>query len=439
MKIALIDPTFRHEGKLLKLNRVGYFPLTLPRLAACFPPEVSLTLFYEKCTEVDTGGDFDLVFFTTMGSSIARAEELSAIFRRRGIKTVVGGYSVPPFLDRCLEHFDAAVIGDGEGVIPRILDDFRMNSLRRVYENLAPSLAHLPEPRWDLVPPEVLGNVVPIEASRGCPNGCTFCAVSFQYHSSFRKRPVEDVVREIRSARKQLGRHLYYFTDPNFTADLGFAKALLRAIRELKIHWLASVDIRCLVDSEFLALARESGCYGLQVGFETLSESELENVNKRFAAKFDYSEIIRRAQDQGIPLVALMMVGFDSDDLSTFTRIRAFLEKNHLPMAVIHPMIPIPGTPFFKRLEAEDRLLENDPKLCDGLHVFFRPKHFSPEELLERFWALNRRIFSLRSIVRRFFHKSFFQNPLAYFILLITNLFHARKLVYQRLPLGLYE
>jgi len=96
MRVALIDPSFYHQGKLLKLKRVGYFPLTLPRLASMFPADTSIALIYEKCQNVETDAAFDLVMFTTMGSNLIRAEELSDRFRERGVPTVVGGFSVSP-------------------------------------------------------------------------------------------------------------------------------------------------------------------------------------------------------------------------------------------------------------------------------------------------------------------------------------------------------
>lgn len=442
MRVLMIDPSFRHQGHLLKFRRIGYFPLTLPRLAACLPPGVEVTLIHEKAQEVDTTQSWDLVLFTTMGSNLARAEELSAVFRANGARTVVGGFSVRPFLGRCREHFDAVVLGDGEGLLPLIIADAEAGRLGerpgRVYENLAPPIDHLPVPRYDLVPREIVGEIVPLEASRGCPNCCDFCAVTTLYGPAYRQRNPAEVLRDLNAARTRFGRRMYFFTDPNFTADMAHAKEIIRGLVGQGIAWLASVDIRALEDDEFLRLARDSGCFSLQIGFETLSATELHGVKKGFAAKRDYGALIRRAQSFGIPIVALLMVGFDTDTPATFRELRRFLERHRVPLAVTHPLIPIPGTPLHAKLAQEARLLPIEPEDCDGLHLHFIPRNFGVGELIERYWKFSEGLFSLRSIVRRFLWPGILKNPLAYLVLAITNVL-AGRVARRRLPPGMYD
>ncbi|MBF0502038.1 MAG: B12-binding domain-containing radical SAM protein [Candidatus Riflebacteria bacterium] len=440
MRVALIDPSYRHEGRLMKFRRVGYFPLTLPRLAACFPPDITPELLYEKCHDVNpaTGPAYDLVLFAIMGANLAHAIELSAGYRARGIKTVVGGFATQAFFDMCRSGFDSVVLGDGEEVIPRMIDDFRAGRLASMYENPAPSIERLPVPRYDLVPQDVVGNIIPIEASRGCPNACDFCSVTLQYQRTFRKRAPDEVLRDFDAARAVFGRRVYYFTDPNFTADLAHAKTILRGLIGKNILWLASVDVHPLADDEFLSLARRSGCFNLQIGFETLSPHELEESGKGFAARTDYPALIRRAHSFGIPVTALMMVGFDSDTPATFGRMQHFAEKNHLSFVVTHPLIPIPGTPLHEKLSRQKRLKEIDPADANGLYISFLPKHFTESELLECYWRFSTRMQSLRSIVRRFLWPGVFRNPIAYLIMLLTN-FAARSVIARRLPPGAYE
>ena len=48
---------------------------------------------------------------------------------------------------------------------------------------------------------------------------------------------------------------------------------------------------------------------------------------------------------------------------------------------VLSWLTPYPGTPWFRQLEAEGRLLHRDWSLHDTAHVVFQPKHMTPEEL----------------------------------------------------------
>ncbi|HNV69548.1 MAG TPA: hypothetical protein PKO06_07630, partial [Candidatus Ozemobacteraceae bacterium] len=122
----------------------------------------------------------------------------------------------------------------------------------------------------------------------------------------------------------------------------------------------------------------------------------------------------------------------------TFPALRRFLEKNRIPLAVAHPVIPIPGTPLYDRLKSENRLFDVTPDLCDGLHVLYQPKHFTPEALTEAYWKFAAGLLSWRSIVRRFLWPGVLKNPLAWLVLLLSNLF-SRDVVRRRLPPGMYQ
>ena len=69
--------------------------------------------------------------------------------------------------------------------------------------------------------------------------------------------------------------------------------------------------------------------------------------------------------------------------------------------ATFHILTPYPGTPLFRQMEAEGRLLHRDWAQYDTAHVVFRPKQMTPEELLLGYDWLYRRLFSHASIWRR--------------------------------------
>ncbi|MBF0409694.1 MAG: B12-binding domain-containing radical SAM protein [Candidatus Riflebacteria bacterium] len=438
MKILILDPTCYSDGKLFKVRKIGYFPLTLPRIAACFPSGHEILLCHERAQEVDFSQKYDLVFFSTMGSNWIRAEELSRKFLQSGAKTVAGGYSVPQFSERMKDAFSSLVTGDAENLIPQILNDFQNNSLKKMYENLFPDISSLPLPRFDLVPASIIGDVLPVEASRGCPNKCEFCSISKLYSGKFRKRDVVEVIRDIDSVVSLFKKRFIYFTDANFTADMNHAKNILQKLKSRNIFWIAGADINCLKDDEFLILAAESGCLSLQIGFETLSAKNLHFVGKGFAAGVNYSEAIKNAHKFGVPVTALMMVGFDHDDKSTFKAIKSFVENNHISMLVTHPVIPVPGTKLYEQLKEQGRLLDCPPEMADGKHVIFRPVNFSAEELERRYWQLNQRVFGMKSILKRFFWSGVLRNIPSYAVLFVLNLIASRTSKKQ-LTIGDYK
>ena len=77
--------------------------------------------------------------------------------------------------------------------------------------------------------------------------------------------------------------------------------------------------------------------------------------------------------DNGIQVNGSFVLGFDHDGPDVFERTVAWIEANRLECATFHILTPYPGTPLFRRMEAEGRLLHRDWSLYDTAHVVFRP------------------------------------------------------------------
>jgi radical SAM superfamily enzyme YgiQ (UPF0313 family) len=103
----------------------------------------------------------------------------------------------------------------------------------------------------------------------------------------------------------------------------------------------------------------------------------------------------------GIQVNGSFVFGFDHDGPGVFARTVDWIEQNRLECATFHILTPYPGTPLFRRLDAEGRLLHRDWSLYDTAHVVFRPKRMSVEELAEGYAWSYQRLFSHRSIWRR--------------------------------------
>jgi radical SAM superfamily enzyme YgiQ (UPF0313 family) len=93
--------------------------------------------------------------------------------------------------------------------------------------------------------------------------------------------------------------------------------------------------------------------------------------------------------------------GFDHDTARTFDETAAFAVEHNIDLPRYAILTPFPGTPLYRRLETEGRILTRDWSLYDGQHVTFQPRQMSPQELLqgtERAW---KRTYSYRSIFKR--------------------------------------
>jgi radical SAM superfamily enzyme YgiQ (UPF0313 family) len=403
MKILLVAPTaLDSQGRPIKQRRLHLPGLTLPMLAAATPPGADIRLVSETVEDVPFDEPWDLVGLTGMGSGIVRAWHLADTFRRRGTTVVIGGIAAS--LGRpewSLAHADAIVIGEAEELWPRVVADAAAGRLQSVYRSdRQPPIDALPIPRYDLMPSARHGLWRPVQATRGCPFPCTFCSVTSFFGSRYRKRPVDDVVRDVRAARRHGTRYIA-FIDDNIAVDFEYCERLWTALVPERIIWMSQASLHIADRPDLLRLARRSGCRLLSFGIESTSDESLETIRKDFNRPSRYAAAIQTLRRHGIEVSTEMIIGLDCDDRSVFGKTFDFIMQNRIPVPRVHILTPVPGTPLYDAMEQDGRILTQDFSQCTGGHVTFRPKQLEPDELQSGYWRLYRELFSRRSIVAR--------------------------------------
>lgn len=334
----------------------------------------------------------EVVGITVHLTFAARAYELAAWFRARGSRVVLGGMHVNTAPDEALPHADAISVGDGVRTWPAVLRDVEQGRLRRRYD--APfdrDYDRDPPPRRDLVPREAFLTTTSVIASRGCRNRCSFCYLATDgLHVPYAVRAPEDIARQIRSDRQPLA----VFVDNNLGANRGYLRRLCAALRPLDTIWTAAVTLDVTDDPALVREMSLSGCGGVFVGFETLNDENLVSARKRSPRAADYARRIRVFRDHGIQVNGSFVVGFDGDRRDVFATLAEWIDATRLECATFHILTPYPGTPLFRKMEEEGRLLHRDWALYDTAHVVFRPTHMAPEELQLGYAWLYRRLFS---------------------------------------------
>ena len=152
---------------------------------------------------------------------------------------------------------------------------------------------------------------------------------------------------------------------------------------------------------ELLALARESGCISLFIGFESLNQENLDGARKTFMDTNELVDLINRIQDHGIGIQGAFIFGFDHDEREVFKRTVDFVHETHIELPTFSVLTPFPGTPLRKRLEEEGRIFDNHWPHYDMSHVVFKPKLMSPRELQEGYLWAQKYCCSPRSILGR--------------------------------------
>jgi radical SAM superfamily enzyme YgiQ (UPF0313 family) len=328
-----------------------------------------------------------------------RAYELAKWFRARGAKVVLGGLHVLSCPDEAAPHADALAVGDGVSLWPKILEDVTRNALQPRYEATYQSDYNLdPQPRRDLLPRESFLTTTSLIATRGCHNRCGFCYLSTEgLTMPYKVRRPEDI-----RAQALLDDQPYaVFIDNNLGSKKEYLRELCRTLRPLNRIWSAAVTLDVTDDPTLVRDMALAGCTGVFIGFESLSDDNLTQARKKTPRTQDYAERVRLLHENGIQVNGSFVLGFDEDRRDVFQTTAQWIEANKLECATFHILTPYPGTPLFRQMEAEKRLLHKNWSLYDTAHVVFRPKHLTPEELSLGYDWMYRRLFSFNSIWQR--------------------------------------
>lgn len=403
LKLLLIAPTaLNWKGQPIVERRLHLPCLTLPLLAAVTPPDVEVTLVYETVEKIPYDKHWDLVGLTGMGSGIVRAWEIADEFRKRNVKVVIGGIAASiSDPEWSLAHCDSVIIGEADEIWKDVIEDFSANRLKKIYKaDTQPDITKLPVPKYNLMNRRKIGFWRPVQTTRGCPHTCTFCSVTSFFKNTFRTRPIDRVIHDVKAARSS-GSHYIAFIDDNMTSDLDYCAALWEALIPHKIIWMTQCTILLAEHPKLLSLAYRSGCRLVSIGIESTNAQSLNSIGKSWNNPERYSKAINAFRKQGIEVSTEMIIGFDSDNLSAVNNTLEFIQSNRIAVPRVHILTPIPGTALFDKLSREDRIIKTDFGAYTGSKAVFQPKNIDPKELEIKYWEMYQKIYSWRSIFSR--------------------------------------
>jgi radical SAM superfamily enzyme YgiQ (UPF0313 family) len=171
------------------------------------------------------------------------------------------------------------------------------------------------------------------------------------------------------------------FVDDNIIADPEYAKQLFRAMAPMKKRWISQCSLKIADDPELLTLAHDAGCCGLFFGIETISQENLDSVDKGFNDESGYFKRIATIQSHGIGVQAGIIVGLDGDDVTVFERTLRFLQKAGINALQLSILTPQPGTVLYDEFEHAGRITDHNWAHYDFRHAVIRPAKMTAEQL----------------------------------------------------------
>jgi radical SAM superfamily enzyme YgiQ (UPF0313 family) len=398
MKILFVFPSTGGNISSFNFNKIiRRIPFTFAQLIAITSTRHIIEVVDERYGDkIDFNKKYDLVAITCLTIYAMRAYEIADIFRQRGITVVIGGYHASALPNESKKHADSVVISEAELTWPKLLKDFENGNLNLFYKQEKPVDS-------SLIPSPFRGSLndynpcIDVQATRGCPFKCEFCAIQNVEGSYYRKRPIENVINEI----KKLKNKSFSFSDPSLTIDVEYSKSLFKDIKGLGKRFLCHGNINVLNENEdLIKISKEAGCQAWFIGFESINQESLNSVKKKNTVKI-YEEAVKKIRKYGVAVKGLFMFGFDGDTKDTFTSTLKFVKKIRLDVAYFSVLTPLPGTPIFERLEKEGRILTKDWSKYSFNKVVFQPKNMTSEELYNNTRSLVKNYYSYNNMFRR--------------------------------------
>lgn len=381
LKIALLAPAgamHRYSGSFGR--SLHYAPLTLTTLAALVPEDADaeVVIYDETAGKIPLDIDAELIGITCITGTAPRCYAYADYFRKKGKTVFMGGVHPSMLPEEAAQHADVIFTGFSEQTFPEFIHDYLKGGYRKFYnQNSDFTIAGKPLPRRELLNKKRYITTMTVEAIRGCCHTCTFCAYPAAFGRCVYKRPVKEVAAEIEALNTK---HVV-FPDVNLVTDREYAIELFTELIPLKIIWLGLVTSSIGIDEELMTLFRKSGCRGLLIGFESITQESQKYIHKGVNKVDSYVELMKRLHDNGILVQGCFAFGGDEEDESVFERTVEMVIKAKIDLPRYSILTPFPKTEYYERLNKEGRITERNWAMYDVEHCVFEPKQMTKEQL----------------------------------------------------------
>lgn len=367
MKLKLIYPKWKKLPGQTTFNLPPHGPVVF---AATLPDYVEVSFTDENVEELDMDEDCDMVGISMMlTTQVKRGWAIADEYRRRGKAVMFGGISTMLHAEETLQHADCIFLGESEGRMEEVMDDFRNHRLKKVYNYMGkqPNIELVGPARRDLYKRELYNHkgvqmVDLFHASRGCRFSCYPCAVSYLGGRCFRPRPIDKAIEDMAS----IDNNRLFIVDNSLAQNKQWEMDLFREMIPLKKKWISHTIED---DPQVLDLAAQAGSwYVYQAIYDTS----------------DYiKERVKRYHDYGIGVEGTILFGLDNQTEDDILRMIDFLLEIDLDLAEFTILAPFPHTKAYDDLMRQGRIFDKDWDHYNAGQVVYQPKNMTPERLQE--------------------------------------------------------
>ena len=398
MKLVFVN--IMHDlYKLDSTATISHPPVPLAVLNSVTPKAIETSLVDEQTDEVRFDGD---VFAFTMATQFAgKVYRYADKLRAAGKRVILGGIHVTVCPEEATRHGAAVVTGEGETVWPVVCEDLLKGTLKKRYAGTPTPPGRMSPVDYRFFGARPYQTPASLFATRGCTRRCAFC-VSSRYMGPYRTKPLDVLEQEIDQLRTLYPKAYLQFTDDNLLADRDYVSSLLPLLRRKRRPFVTMVTLDQLCDDPLMEEMASSGCLGVAVGVESVDDDNCLSVRKDQNVGRPFQEAVRRANDLGIQVCALLMIGLPHDTPERLARTRRFLAEVPCSLYDLRILRIYPGSRLYSRMLSEGSVtdawwLKKEPVstnyfLPHHLRVHFEHRHFNPVQLQAATLTLSREL-----------------------------------------------
>ena len=423
MKVLLVDPWAPTFGLNLPL---GYLSSSLKRNAIDVRTldlnnRSSLHKEEDLYKAIETYRP-DLIGFSVLYVQYKKVLAVAPTIKERfGTKIIVGGPQITLEEESVFSDcsaIDFAMVGEGEFGLPEVCralegdgdlsevkglickenGSIKKNERRMPFRNLN----SLPFPDYESFGIEQM-ETYRLMTSRGCPYDCGFC---FRQHAhDWRPRTPENVIEELRQARRRYGIKSFIVHDESFNINKKRVIAICEGLRreQLGLTWTCAGIRADSVDDDIAAAMHKAGCRMVSVGIETLMPDVFERIGKR--EKIDHVvKAVESLKRNKIKVLGYFMIGLPGDSYNGVMETYRKAKKLKLTKQSWANFMPLPKTRFYKEVydDPQTRMLHDyrDIEMIwlrgrSVVQVAFDNPSFPADEKLEAYYKIHTRIGNL--------------------------------------------
>jgi len=382
-------------------------PQGLLTIAAYFPKHWEVRFVDENVRPAKTSELkwADAVMVSGMHIQRGQVNDINRRAHELGKVTVLGG----PSVSGCMEYypeFDYLHVGELGDATDAIISCLAKSIARPETQQVHTTTERLPLSAFP-TPAYKLANMANyflanVQFSSGCPYRCEFCDIPELYGQNPRLKTPQQILLELDEIVAGGAVGAVYFVDDNFVGNRKAAKELLPHLVEWQKKNKYPVEFACEAtlnisrSTDLLEMMREASFWTVFCGIETPDPVALKFMQKGQNNEISILEAVKTLNSYGMEVVSGMIMGLDTDTYDTPDRIIEFVEASNIPVLTINILEALPRTPLYRRLQADNRLIEQDGRASN---IIFKLPYedvvamwrktfvaaFAPEAIYKRF------------------------------------------------------